>query len=126
MKAEDSKNFVLGSPLGQGENASTSKDLEDAINALKAGEVAKTPIKVGDSWYIVGVTNRTEADMTGFAKERDTIMQGMLSQKRSQVFSDYIAEARQKMEAAGQIKVYKEVIEKIDAADKTADTPEGN
>ncbi|MBX7171677.1 MAG: peptidyl-prolyl cis-trans isomerase, partial [Pyrinomonadaceae bacterium] len=125
LKAEDSKNFVLGSPLGQGENASTSKDLEDAINALKAGEVAKTPIKVGDSWYIVGVTNRTEADMSGFAKERDTIMQGMLSQKRSQVFSDYIAEARQKMEAAGQIKVYKEVIERIDAADKTADTPEG-
>lgn len=126
LKAEDSKNFVLGSPLGQGENASTSKDLEDAINALKAGEVAKAPVKVGDSWYIVGVTNRTEADMSGFPKERDTIMQGMLAQKRSQVFSDYIAEARQKMEAAGQIKVYKEVIEKIDAADKTADTPEGN
>ena len=126
LKAEDSKNFVLGSPLGQGENASTSKDLEDAINSLKAGEVAKAPVKVGDSWYIVGVTNRTEADMSGFPKERDTIMQGMLAQKRSQVFSDYIAEARQKMEAAGQIKVYKEVIEKIDAADKTADTPEGN
>ncbi|HRH42762.1 MAG TPA: peptidyl-prolyl cis-trans isomerase [Pyrinomonadaceae bacterium] len=125
LKAEESKNFVLGSPLGQGENASTSKDLEDAINTLKAGEVSKTPIKVGDSWYIVGVTNRTEADMTGFAKERDQILQGMLAQKRSQVFSDYIADARQRMETAGQIKVYKEVVERIDAADKTADTPEG-
>lgn len=124
LKAEESKNFILGSPLGQGENASTSKDLEDAINGLKAGEVAKTPIKVGDNWYIVGVTNRTEADMTGFAKERDSILEGMLGTKRSQVFSDYTTEARQRMEAAGQIKIYKEVIEKIDAADKTADTPE--
>ncbi len=124
LKAEESKNFILGAPIGQGENASTSKDLEDAINGLKAGEVTKTPIKVGDNWYIVGVTSRTEANMDGFAKERDQILQGMLGTKRSQVFSDYVAAARQRMEAAGQIKVYKEVIEKLDAADKTADTPE--
>jgi peptidyl-prolyl cis-trans isomerase D len=122
LKAEESKNFILGSPLGQAESAGTSEQLEDAIFALKAGEVTKSPIKVGDSWYVVGVTNRTEADMNAFAKERDQIYQTIVTGKRSQVFSDYIAETRQKMEAAGQIKVYKEVIDKIDAADKTTET----
>lgn len=124
LKAEDSKNYILGSPLGQGENAATSQQLEDAIFALKPGEVTKTPIKVGDNWYVVGVTNRTEANMEEFAKERDQIWQGMVSGKRGQVFSDYIGEIRQKMEAAGQIKVYKEVIDRIDAADKAAQTEE--
>lgn len=124
LKAEDSKNFILGSPLGQGETAATSKQLEDTIFALKSGEIAKTPIKVGDNWYVVGVTNRTEANMDEFAKERDQIWQGMVSGKRGQVFSDYVSEIRQKMEAAGQIKVYKEVIDKIDAADKAAQTEE--
>lgn len=117
LKAEDSKNFVLGSPLGQGENATTSKALEDAIYALKSGEATKSAIKVGDNWFIVGVTNRTEADMAEFAKQRDQILESILGQKRGQVFADYIASVRQKMEAAGQIKVYKEVIDRIDAAD---------
>ncbi len=126
LKAEDSKNFILGSPLGQGESAATSQALEDAINALKSGEVSKTPIKVGDNWYVVGVTTRTEANMDEFAKERDQILQGLLATKRSQVFSDFVADARQRMEAAGQIKIYKEAIEKIDAVDKINATLDEN
>lgn len=124
LKAEDSKNFILGSPLGQGESAATSEALEEAIYALKTGEVTKTPIKVGDNWYIVGVTNRTEASMEEFAKQRDQTLEGILSQKRGQVFSDYIASTRQQMEEAGQIKVYKEVIDRIDAADQLQNAPE--
>lgn len=124
LKAEDSKNFILGSPLGQGESATTSQALEEAVYALKAGEVTKTPVKVGDSWYIVGVTNRTEANMDELAKQRDQTLESILSQRRGQVFSDYVANARQKMEAAGQIKVYKEVVDKIDAADKPEDNTE--
>lgn len=120
LKAEDSKNFILGSPLGQGENATTSKDLEEAIYALKPGEATKTPIKVGDNWFIVGVTNRTEADMAEFAKQRDQTLESILGQKRGQVFADYIASVRQRMETAGQIKIYKEVIDRIDAADAQA------
>lgn len=124
LKAEDSKNFILGSPLGQGESAATSQQLEETIFGLKAGEVTKMPIKVGDNWYIVGVTNRTEANMDEFAKQRDQILEGIVSGKRSQVFSDYIGDVRRKMEAAGQIKVYKDVIDRIDAADKAAQTEE--
>jgi peptidyl-prolyl cis-trans isomerase D len=124
IKAEEAKNFVLGSPLGQGESAGTSDALETAIYGLKAGEVTKTPIKVGDNFYVVGVTNRIEANMDEFTKERDQTLQTKLAQKRGQIFTDYLAGIRQKMETAGQIKVYKDVVEKIDAADKTADAPE--
>ena len=117
LKVEDSKSFILGSPLGKGESAATSESLEDAIYALKAGEVTKTPIKVGDNWYIVGATTRTDASMDDFTKQRDQLSQQMLGEKRGSVMSDYLASVRARMEAAGQIKIYKEVLDKIDAAD---------
>ncbi len=116
LKAQDQKNFILGSPLGQGPSASTSEALEDAVYALKADGVTKTPLKVGDNWMVVGVTNREDAKTEEFTKQRDQLMQTMLQQKRGGVFSDYLAAVRQKMELSGAIKVYNDVIEKFDAA----------
>ncbi|MBS1794200.1 MAG: peptidyl-prolyl cis-trans isomerase [Acidobacteria bacterium] len=122
LKAQDQKNFILGSPLGQGPTAATSEQLEDAVYALKQGEVTKTPLKVGDNWYVVGVTKREDAKMEEFAKQHDQLQQSMLQQKRGSVFSDYLAAVRQKMESAGDIKIYNEVLEKLDA-DSKEDTP---
>jgi peptidyl-prolyl cis-trans isomerase D len=119
LKAQDIKNFILGSPLGQGSNAATSEALEDAIYNLRAGEVTKTPVKVGDSWYVVGAVNRTEANMDEFAKQRDQLVETILLQKRGQVFSDYLSDVRQRMEAAGQIKIYKDALSKIDESAAT-------
>jgi len=115
LKALDQKGFILGSPLGQGPSASTSEQLEDAVYALKSNEVTKTPLKVGDNWYVVGITKREDANMDDFAKQRDTLMQTMLQQKRGGVFSDYLAAVRQKMEQSNEIKIYNEVLEKLDA-----------
>ena len=115
LKSQEQKSFILGSPLGQGPQASTSEALEDAVYALKTGEVTKTPLKVGDNWYVVGVTNRQDANMDDFAKQRDSLMQAMLQEKRGTVFSDYLAAVRQKMEKDGEIKIYNEVLEKLDA-----------
>ncbi len=114
MTAKDQKSFILGSPLGEGPTAGTSEELENAVYALKAGEVTKTPLKVGDNWYIVGATTRTDANMGDFAKQRSGLIEQMLSKKRADVFSDYLAATKQKMEAAGSIKVYKDVLDKID------------
>lgn len=115
LKAQDQKGFILGSPLGQGPSASTSEQLEDTVYAMKSGEVTKTPLKVGDNWYVVGITKREDANMDDFAKQRDTLTQTMLQQKRSGVFSDYLAAVRQKMEQSNEIKIYNEVLEKLDA-----------
>ena len=118
LTAKDQKNFVLGSPLGEGPSAGTSEALEKAIYALKAGDVTKTPILVGDNWYIVGATGKTDANMADFAKQRSSLMETMLSKKRSDVFSDYLAAVRRRMESDGSIKVYKDVLDKVDEQDK--------
>ena len=41
MKAKDQKAFIIGSPLGDGPSASTSEALEDAVYAMKSGDVTK-------------------------------------------------------------------------------------
>ena len=114
LEAQTTKDFVLGSPLGQGPSAGTSKALQDAIFALKKGEVTEEAIKVGENWYVVGVNERKEADMESFPKERERLLTENLNQKRSRVFLDYIAAVRQKMESNGEIKIYKDAIENLD------------
>jgi parvulin-like peptidyl-prolyl isomerase len=96
LKTQEQKGFILGSPLGQGPSASTNETLEDAIFEMKEGEVTKTPVKVGDNWYVIGVSRREEASMDDFAKQRDSLMQAMLQQRRSEVFTDYLAATRRK------------------------------
>lgn len=120
MKAKDQKAFVLGTPLGEGSSASTSEALEDAIYGMKAGDVTKTPIKLGDNWVIVGVTKREDANTADFAKQRSSLFEQMLSRKRAAVFSDYLAATKKRFEDAGYIKIYKEALDKVDAPEPGA------
>lgn len=121
LKAADASDFVLGSPLGEGISATTSKELEDAIFATGVGQVTKTPVKAGDGYFIIGIKKREDANMDEFAKQRDSLTEQMLNRKRGEVFDNYLASARQKMEAAGSIKIYDVVIQKIDEADAAAE-----
>ncbi len=114
LKAQDEKAFILGSPLGTGPSATTSEALEDAIYNLKAGEVTRTPIMIGDNWYIVGVNSREDANMEEFAKERDGLFERKLTEKRGQVFNDYLVSVRREMEARGDIKIYQDALAKLD------------
>ena len=114
MKSKEQKSFILGSPLGEGPSATTSEALEDAIYAMKEGESTKTPIKIGDAYYIVGVNKREEANMDEFAKQRDQLTEQMLSRKRGEVFQDYLAATRLRLEKGGDITIYKEAIAKLE------------
>ena len=116
LKAQDSKTFILGSPLGQGPSAATSEALEDAIYGLKTGEVTKTPVKIGDNYYIVGLNSREEAKTEEFAKTRDQLVEQKLAEKRNQIFADYVASVKRDMEAKGNIVIYQDVLAKLDAA----------
>ncbi|MFN0138730.1 MAG: SurA N-terminal domain-containing protein [Pyrinomonadaceae bacterium] len=120
LAAKDQKNFVLGSPLGEGASAGTNEAFETAVYALKAGEAAKTPFKIGDDWYVVGVTKREDASTEDFAKQRSTLIEQMLSSKRAAVFGEYLSATRQRYDKDGSVKIYKDVIAKIDAADGSA------
>ena len=114
LKAQEQKSFILGSPLGTGPSAATSEALEDAIYHLKAGEITKTPIKVNDGWYIVGVTKREDANMDDFAKQRDQLIQTMLQTKQSQVYEDYLASVKRQMEAKKEIQIYDEAFARVE------------
>ena len=98
-KSTTEADHKLGTPLGK---AGTSPAVDEALYALKAGEVTKTPLKVGDTWVIVGVTERKEADLAEFAKQREQLTQSMLSGKQSQLFEDYISSVQQRIEAGRQ------------------------
>jgi peptidyl-prolyl cis-trans isomerase D len=121
LKTQESKSFILGSPLGSGPSAATNEELENAIRALEVGQVTPQPIQIADNYYIVGVVRREEADMNEFAKQRDVLARTALEQKRSQVFSDFMAATRQRLEAAGQIKIFPEALNKVDNLDPEAE-----
>ncbi len=115
FSAKDQKGFILGSPLGEGPTAGTDRALEDAIFALKPGSVADSPYKVGDNWYVVAVSNREDASMDEFAKQRSTLIDQKLSEKRREVFTDYMLATRLRMEKDGLITIYKQVLEKVES-----------
>jgi peptidyl-prolyl cis-trans isomerase D len=105
--SETSEAFKLGSALGE---AGTSPALDEALNALKSGEVTKVPVKVGENWIVLGVTNRKNADLAAFASQRNDMMTTMLSARQNQVFEDYITAAQNRMKQEGKIKIYQDVL----------------
>jgi peptidyl-prolyl cis-trans isomerase D len=123
FKAADQKDYTLGSPLGQGPSATTSADLEDALFGLTAGQVAKNPIRLGDSWYVVGVSNRTEADMEKFATEKTDLMEKKLEEKKSDFFAEYIAEQRKQREDSGEIVIYEDELARLEEQNAAAAPP---
>ena len=103
--------YKLGSPLGK---VGTSPTLDEAVYALKPGEVTKSPLKVGENLVVLGVADRHEADLAEFAKQREQLTQTMLSARQSQVYEDYISAIQQRLKQAGKIKVYTEVLTSLE------------
>lgn len=108
--AKTADDYKLGSPLGDLDVGGAN---EDAIYNLKEGEITKTPIKSGSDFVVIGATKRTEADLSEYAKQRDTLMETALTQRRSQVFQDYIQAVQNRMEREGKIKIYEDVLAKL-------------
>lgn len=120
LKANESKAYKVTSPLGEAGVSASSDALADAIYNLKGGELTKTPIKDGDNYFIVGATSRTEANIDEFAKQRDQLVESAASIKKGGFFSEYLTNLRQRMEKEGRIKIYNDVLAKLDT-NKPAD-----
>lgn len=110
--------FKLGSSLGK---AGSSPALDDLVYSLKPGEFSRTPIRVGEQWVIVGVNRKTDADMTGFAAQRDTVKQSMVSELQDLLFEDYIAGVQQRMKQNGQITIDDDVLAELDQSETAAE-----
>ncbi len=110
LEAKPLPSYRLGTPLAE---AGTSAAADDAIGKLKEGEVTKTPIKIGETWVVVGVTKRKDADLAEFNKQRESLMQSALSARRADVFEDYVNELKSRLERAGKIKIYEDVLARV-------------
>ncbi|MCA1591592.1 MAG: SurA N-terminal domain-containing protein [Acidobacteria bacterium] len=115
LKAETAEAYKLGTPLG---SVGTDPAADSAIFGLKAGEVTKTPIKISDSWVVIGATKRTDADLAKFGEQRDKLVESALTERRSEVYEEYIASVRKRLDQNGDIQIYKDVMEKLADAEQ--------
>jgi hypothetical protein len=59
--------------------------------------------------------------MNGFAAQRDTLRQSIMSERQDQVFEDYIAGVQQRMKQQGKIKIYDDVLAQLEEAEPAAE-----
>jgi len=90
----------------------TSEVSRAPVYKLNPGEVTKEPIKADNNVYVVvALTNRKDADMgEPFQKERKSIEQRLLDEKRNVFFSTYLALTEKQLKDGGKIKVYDDAI----------------
>ena len=90
---------------------------------MNSGEVSKAPVKLNENYFVFGVTRRTDADLAEFNKQRDSLMQAALDDRKRQVFDDYLAAAQQRMQNEGRIKIYQDVLDRITEEEPSAAPP---
>jgi peptidyl-prolyl cis-trans isomerase D len=107
LEAKAEANYKLATPLGE---AGSSTLLDDPLYAAKAGEVIQPPIFLNQNYLVLGVNKRTDADLAEFAKQRDSLMQTALTERKNQVFEDYLAAVQAGMQRDGKIKINQDVL----------------
>ena len=82
------------------------------VYKLNLGEVTREPIKAdGDVYVVAALIGRKDADMgEPFQKERKSIEQRLLDEKRGIFFGTYLAITQKQLKDTGKIKVYDDAI----------------
>jgi len=86
------------------------------VYKLKLGEVTHEPIKTenGENYVVAAMVARKDADMgEAFQKERKSIEQRLLDDKRNIYFQTYLAETERRMKDSGKIKIYDDTIQDV-------------
>lgn len=121
LEAKAEANYKIGTALAD-LGSSTVLD-QPLFNESKVGEVLPNPIFLNDNYIVIGVTKRTEADMAEFAKQRDSLVDAALNERRNQVFEDYLANVQARMKQDGDIKIYQDVLAQYQEAQPDIDLP---
>ncbi|HYN84004.1 MAG TPA: SurA N-terminal domain-containing protein [Pyrinomonadaceae bacterium] len=111
LKVETLPSYRIGTPVG---TAGTSLAADEAIYALKPGEVMKAPVKVGESWVVAGALKRTDADLAEFGRQRAELAESALDERRQQVFDDYATTLRARADREGEIEIHDDVLAKVE------------
>src|SRR5437667_557335 len=109
LETKAEANYKLATPLGE---AGSSTLIDDPLYAAKAGDVLQ-PIFLNQNYLVIGVNKKTDADLTEYAKQRDTLMQQALTDRKNQVFGDYLTSVMSRMKQSGSIKVYQDVLDTV-------------
>jgi peptidyl-prolyl cis-trans isomerase D len=82
------------------------------VYKLNLGEVTREPIKTsGDIFVVAALKERKDADMgEPFQKERASIEQRLLEEKRNTFFQTYLSMTQKQLRADGKIKVFEEAL----------------
>ncbi|MFY9621121.1 MAG: SurA N-terminal domain-containing protein [Pyrinomonadaceae bacterium] len=120
LEAKAEANYKIGTALA---DLGSSTILDQPLDKAKTGEVISPAIFLNENYLVIGVTKRTEADMAEFTKQRDTLMETAQSDRKNQVFEDYLASVQQRMKQDGDIKVYAEVLAQYQEAQPDISLP---
>lgn len=121
LKPQDEEGFHLGRPLG---SAGADPALDSAVYALKAGETTKTPVKVGETWVVLGVKKRDDAKTEDFEKRKSELVERAVNERREQVFDDFLTSARRRLEEQGDIKINRDTLAQLEEAEAPAAIPQ--
>ncbi|HVF42728.1 MAG TPA: peptidyl-prolyl cis-trans isomerase, partial [Pyrinomonadaceae bacterium] len=122
LKPQDEEGFQLGRPLG---SAGADPAIDAAVYALKAGETTKTPVKVGDggSWVVLGVKKRDDAKTEDFERRKSELTERALTERRDQVFDEYLSSARRRLEDKNEITINRDTLAQLEEAETPAAIP---
>jgi peptidyl-prolyl cis-trans isomerase D len=103
----------------------TTEEGRASVYKLNVGQVTTEPLKTeNDHYMVIGLVARKDADMgEAFQKEKKSLEQRLLDEKRNVVFTTYLAELQQKLKADGKIKIYQD---RIDDAMEALQSQQGN
>src|SRR5262249_7938344 len=104
-------NFTFPGASANGLQA--SNQARAALLDLKAGEVAKAPIKVGAAYLIFGATKRTEADLSKLKDERAGVKESLVYERQQVAYDAFVKAARKRYEDQGKIKIYQNEIDRF-------------
>lgn len=117
LKAEEEEAFQVGRPLG---TAGADPALDAAVYQLKTGEATRAPVKVGDRWVVVAVKERRDTKPEDFERQKATLTERALRERREQLFDDFIVEARRRLEEKGQIEIYRDALALVEQDEPAA------
>jgi peptidyl-prolyl cis-trans isomerase D len=121
LEAKAEANYKLGTPLA---DLGSSTLLDNPLyKSAKAGEVLSSPIFLNENYLVIGVTKRTDADMAEFTKQRDSLVETALKDRRDQVFEDYLTSVKLDMQRDGKITIYKDALDQLQEEQPDIDIP---
>ena len=120
LESKAEANYKLGTPLA---DLGSSSLLDEPLFAAKVGQVINPAIFLNGNYLVVGVTKRTEADLTEFAKQRSSLMETAQTERRNQVFEDYLGSVQDRMKRDGKIKIYKEKLDELQEEEPDIEIP---